>query len=49
MDKEQWMEEVVNLAKSYGYSAQQVLMFSVDIAMCYDEGKSPEQCVAEVF
>lgn len=49
MDKEQWMEEVVNLAKSCGYSAQQVLMFSMDIAMCYDEGDSPEQCVSNVF
>lgn len=49
MEKDQWMEEVVKLAKSYGFSAQQVLMFSMDIEMCYNEGDSPEQCVSKVF
>lgn len=49
VDKDQWMEEVVKLAKNYGFSAQQVLMFSMDIEMCYNEGDSPEQCVSKVF
>ena len=49
MDKDQWMEEVVRLAKSYGFSAQQVLMFSMDIEMSYQDGDSPGQCVSKVF
>ena len=49
MDKEQWMDYVVKLAKSYGYSAQQILMFSMDIGISYENGDSPEQCVSKVF
>lgn len=47
--EELWFNSVVALAKSLGYSAQQVMMFSVDIRECFDKGQSPEECVESVF
>ena len=47
--EESWFNAVVVLAKSCGYSAQQVVMFSVDIQECYDKGMSPEKCVEVIF
>lgn len=49
MDEDKWMEEVVSLAKQFGYSDRQIMAFSMDIVECYDEGLSPEECVAKVF
>ena len=49
MNKQQWMSEVIRLAKSYGYSPKQVAIFSEEIQNCYAEGMSPEECVSEVF
>ena len=49
MSKEQWYEEVIKLAKSYGYSVQQISMFSMDIAESYENGDTPGQCVSKVF
>lgn len=47
--EESWFNAVVALAKSYGYSAQRVMMFSMDIQECYDKGMTPETCVEVVF
>lgn len=47
--EESWFNTLVALAKSYGYSAQQVMTFSIDIRECYDKGMTPEKCVEVVF
>lgn len=49
MDKDGWIGEVVKLAKSYGYSARQVLVFQGDILDCFNKGMTPEECVSKVF
>ena len=49
MTKEQWYKQVVSIAKSYGYSEQQIMVFKMDIAECYNEMLTPEECVEKVF
>ena len=49
MEKEEWISLVVKLAKSYGYSARQVLVFQGEILDCFNKGMTPEECISEVF
>lgn len=49
MTKEQWYKQVVVLAQSFGYSAQQIMVFRMDIMECYNEELTPEECVEKVF
>lgn len=36
-------------AKLLGYNPHQVKIFHLDIMMCYDEGKSVQECLEIVF
>lgn len=53
MNKELSLNEfywkVAELAIEQGYSAQQIRIFYSDIVDYYNDGKSVEECVGEVF
>ena len=45
----EYLEQVVILAKRFGYTSHQVKMFVFDIEECYNQGKTVEECVNIVF
>lgn len=49
MDYVDYWINVVELAKSYGYSDGEISCFAQDIEGCYDSGYTVEECVEEVF
>ncbi len=49
MEKASWIAEVFRVAKSYGYTGDQILIFQGELLDCFKEGLTPEECVSKVF
>ena len=46
---ELWLEEVLEIAETYGWNKDRAMVFILDIRECYDKGMTPEKCVEVVF